>query len=79
MAVASTYRLMLVLVVCAVAVNGLPKYIDDLPNVPIVGGSAWRAVGHVRREGGGDRNAFGKVSTEPLYALYNLQSPITFC
>jgi len=69
MAVASIYRLVLVLVVCAVAVNGFSKYIDEIPNVPIVGGSAWRAVGHLSRGGGGGRNAFGKVNTHKTALL----------
>jgi hypothetical protein len=38
------------------------SYQEELPNIPNVAGSPWPGVGHIARQGGGARNAFGKVS-----------------
>jgi hypothetical protein len=37
------------------------RFKDELPAIPTVAGEPWPGVGHVSREGGGQRNAFGKV------------------
>jgi hypothetical protein len=38
------------------------EYRQELPNIPAVNGAPWPGVGHTHRSGGGQRNAFGRVS-----------------
>lgn len=45
------------------SVHAYPRFKSKLPAIPIVAGQPWPGVGHVAREGGGKRNAFGKVSS----------------
>jgi hypothetical protein len=52
-------------------VHAYPRFQNELPAIPTVDGQAWPGVGHVAREGGGKRNAFGKVSNwQAIWYLY---------
>ncbi|KAF6257300.1 hypothetical protein COO60DRAFT_1461216 [Scenedesmus sp. NREL 46B-D3] len=44
-----------------------PRFQDEIPAIPIVAGQPWGGVGHVAREGGGQRNPFGKDFDEAGY------------
>jgi hypothetical protein len=45
--------------------HAYPRFQSELPAIPNVAGEPWPGVGHVARAGGGQRNAFGKVSSNP--------------
>ena len=61
---APSSRLVVLLLVSAVVacVRAHPRFQQEIPNIPTVGGSQWVGVGHYKREGGGQRNPFGLVS-----------------
>ncbi|WIA30036.1 hypothetical protein OEZ86_000131 [Tetradesmus obliquus] len=49
------------------SVHAYPRFKSELPAIPVVAGQPWPGVGHVAREGGGKRNAFGKDFDEAGY------------
>lgn len=51
----------LLLTACILSVTALPKYMDELPNLPVVNGQVVRGVGHIDPQGAGELNPFGKV------------------
>lgn len=51
----------LLLTACIFSVTALPKYTDELPNLPVVNGQVVRGVGHIDPKGAGELNPFGKV------------------